>query len=72
MFLALELYKPIVLICFLNFFSPSLIISWGFFAILKSSFVALFTDTSVDWADNMTDTKKLKLLIYFNSDFGFG
>ena len=57
-----------VLINFFSLASPSWIICLGVFAILNNSFVARFTETSVACADKITETKKVKWLIYFKTN----
>ena len=53
-FFALELNRPMVLMCCFSPSSPSATICAGVVTVLNSSRVALLTPTSVDWAESTT------------------
>ena len=55
-FVALVLNRPMVAMCFFRPSSPSASIACGVLATGNSRRVALFTPTSVDWADSATAT----------------
>ncbi len=71
-FLAFVLNNPIVLMYALRPFSPNAIIELGVFATLYNFCVALFTLTSVAWAERITATSNSKADAYCSSVVGAG
>ena len=63
MFLALELKSPMVLMCSFNPASPSASIASGV-STFEKLLVALFTPTSVAWADKTTATSGVDVDIF--------
>ncbi len=72
MFLALLLYRPSVRMWRFRPSSPSASILAGVSATANSSCVALFTPTSVAWAESTTATRSVKGVVYSSSPLGCG
>src|SRR5690606_13433905 len=71
-FLALALYRPMVLMYSFSRSSPRSAIACGVLATGNSRRVALFTPTSVAWADRITPISSSNGVAYSSSVVGFG
>ena len=67
MLCAFVLYRPIVRIWLLRRVSPRLRIACGVLALRYSLSVALLTETSVAWAERITETSNSKLDLKLSS-----